>query len=237
MFNNDTLSDCTAAAAAHQRTAWTTYGQGTPVVSTDAQVLRFYELCSGYRPGQRSTDRGAVMQDCLTMWRKVGLGGDKILAFFQLNHTDLDEIREALWLFGGVYTGVNIPASAMTQFHAGKPWRYDPTLDNTIIGRHCVHLGAMDTHHGSAKVTTWGTVHNVTLEWLVEFTEEAWGVCSPDWINNTMSPEGLDCAALNAAFTELTGEPGPFPTPETLGAMKSKLRSWAQTARRWATEN
>lgn len=212
MYGNDTLGDCTAAAAGHQREAWTRYGQGATTVTTDADVLAFYELCSGYIPGQPSTDNGAVMQDCLNIWRRTGLAGDKILAFFEINPKNLAEVKTAAWLFGGCYVGVNLPSSALDQFDAGQPWDYVPTADNTIEGGHCVHLGGVDSS-GLMKVTTWGHTQLVTQAWWNQFVEECWAPVSQDWIKNNTSPEGLDTAALNAQFQQLTGQPGPFPPP------------------------
>lgn len=212
---NDSLGDCTAAAAAHQRTAWTCYGQGAPVVTSDDDVLAFYEACSGYKPGRPDTDRGAVMQDCLDVWRKTGLAGDRIIAFFQLNHRDLTEVRTALWLFGGVYVGVDMPTSALDQFDAGQAWDYSQRADNRIRGGHCVHLGAMDPD-GVMTVTTWGKTQKLTPLWWSHYTMECWAPVSQSWVRDNTSPEGLDVAALNHAFQALTHQPGPFrasPTP------------------------
>lgn len=212
MFGNDSLGDCTAAAAGHLREAWTNYGHGATVMTSDADVLSFYEACSGYVPGHPDTDNGAVMQDCLDYWRKTGLAGDRILAFFQVNHRDLAQVKAALYLFGGVYVGVNIPTSALDQFDAGKPWDYDTHADNSIEGGHCIHLGAMDAT-GLMTVTTWGRTQKVTPAWWARFTEECWSAASMDWVNASfISPEGLDTAALNAEYQRLNpGQPGPFP--------------------------
>jgi hypothetical protein len=186
------------------------------VLTTDADVLRFYEQCSGYVPGHPDTDQGAVMQDCLNNWRKVGLSGDRILAFFQISPTNLSEIKAALWLFGGCYVGLNLPASALDQFDAGKAWDFDPHADNTIEGGHCVHLGAMDAS-GLMTVTTWGRTQKVTPAWWDHFVDECWAIASQDWIRDFKSPEGLDTAALNAAFQDMTHQPGPFPVSPTPG--------------------
>lgn len=209
-YYNDSLFDCTAAAAAHQREAWTQYGQLAAAVTNATDVLRFYELCSGYRPGNPRTDRGAVMQDCLNVWRKIGLAGDKILAFLQVDNTNLAEVKAGLYALGGVYTGVNFPRSAMTQFNNRQPWDYDPSADNTIEGGHCVHLGAMNAQ-GFMTVTTWGRTQLVTPTWWERFVEEAWCAASESWIRGGSSPGGLDVAKLNTLFASMTGEPGPFP--------------------------
>jgi len=211
---NDRLGDCTAAAAGHLRESWTAYAQGATTVTTDADILTFYEECSGYIPGRPDTDQGAVMQDCLNIWRKTGLAGDKILAFFQINPSNLAEIKTALYTFGGIYVGVNLPNSALDQFEAGQPWDYNSRLDNRIAGGHCVHLGAIDSS-GLMTVTTWGRTQQVTPAWWAKFTEESWAAATVDWVKNNVSPEGLDTAALNAEFQALTGQPGPFPVAPT----------------------
>jgi hypothetical protein len=214
MSLNSDLGDCTAAAAGHLREAWTRYGQGATVLTTDADILKFYSLCSGYVPGRPDTDQGAVMQDCLNVWRKTGLAGDRILAFFQIDPANLAELKAALYLFGGCYVGVGLPTSALDQFDAGKSWDFNPGLDNRIEGGHCVHLGAVNAA-GLMTVTTWGRTQLVTPLWASHFVEECWAVVSQDWIRDFKSPEGLDTVALNAAFQDMTHQPGPFPVAPT----------------------
>lgn len=216
MYGNDTLGDCTAAAAGHLREAWTAYGQGAATLTTDTDVLAFYEACSGYVPGHPDTDQGANMQDCLDYWRQSGLAGDKILAFFQIDPSNLAEIKTALYLFGGIYVGVNLPSSALDQFDAGLAWDYNPHADNQIEGGHCIHLGAVDAT-GLMTVTSWGRTQRVTPAWWARFTEEAWAIATMDWVHADASPEGLNTAALNAAYLDITHQtgPGPFPVAPT----------------------
>lgn len=216
MYGNDNLGDCTAAAAGHMREAWTEYGQGATTLTTDADVLAFYEAVSGYIPGRPDTDQGANMQDCLAYWRKVGLAGDTILAFFQVDPSNIAEVKTALWLFGGIYVGVNLPSSALDQFDNNQAWDYQPQLDNTIEGGHCVHLGALDSA-GLMTVTSWGRTQKVTPAWWSRFVVEAWSAVTMDWVKANESPEGLDTAALNAAYLDITHQPGPgpFPVPVT----------------------
>jgi hypothetical protein len=213
MYGNDTLGDCTAAAAGHLEEVWSNYGQGRTVTVTDNAVLEFYSACSGYVPGRPDTDQGAVMQDCLKVWRTPGVGGHEIAAFFAVNPTNHDLIRTALYLFGGLYVGVNLPVIAQDQFEQGVPWdvvRNDGGLD----GGHCIHLGAASTT-GNYAVTTWGQVQQVTPAWWGRYVEEVWAPVSAEWVRAGLSPEGLDVATLNADFQALTGQPGPFPPAVT----------------------
>jgi hypothetical protein len=211
VFLNDRVGDCTCAAAGHMIEVWSRYGQGTTSVVSDADVLAAYEAVSGYTPTDPATDQGAVMQDVLDYWRTTGIGGHKILAFAQVDVTDLAEVYAALYLFGQVYVGVNIPQSAMDQFDNGQPWRW-VSRDGGIVGGHAVNLGWRD---GAAlEVVTWGRVQALDEAWWRYYAEEAWVVVDAEWVSATGgSPEGLDVAALNAAFTDLTGQPGPLPVP------------------------
>lgn len=213
VYLNDQIGDCTCAAVGHIIEAATAYGQGTTVEISDKDVLKAYEAVGGYVPGDPSTDNGAVMQDVLSYWRKTGVGGHKILAFAEVDVTNLNEVYAALYLFGHVYIGVNFPQSAMDQFDAGKPWTV-VARDGGIIGGHAVDLGWRD---GAAlEVITWGRVQGLDEAWWHKYVEEAWIAITPEWVNAAgSSPEGIDVAALNAAYTELTGQAGPFPVQPT----------------------
>jgi hypothetical protein len=210
MYLNDQIGDCTIAAAGHMLEAWARYGHGQAVKVTDADVLKAYEAVSGYVPGNPSTDQGAVMQDVLDYWRKTGIGGHRILAFAEVDVHNPSQVAAALYLFGHVYVGLSVPASAEDQFNAGQPWDV-VSDDGGILGGHAVDLGARPL-----EVVTWGSRQAMTEAFWDRYVEEAWVVADQDWITATGgSPPGLDVAALNAQYTALTGKPGPFPPTPT----------------------
>lgn len=217
MAMNDSIGDCTIADVSHAIEVFTAFGQGTEVLISDSDVLTMYERVGGYRPGNPSTDQGCVIQDVLNDWRKTGIGnpGHKILAFLQVDWTNLAELKACTWLFGGVTLGVNFPKSAMDQFNAGVPWDFSPSANNTIIGGHDVRLLGMDAT-GMMYVATWGVIQKMAPAWVAHYVEESWAEADGEWIKNNASPTGLNVAALNAAFQQVTGRPGPFqvdPTP------------------------
>lgn len=213
VYLNDRIGDCTCAAAGHMVEAWTRYGQGATVAVTDQDVLAAYEAVSGYDPASGANDNGAVMQDVLDYWRKTGVGGHRIAAFFQVDLTNAAELDAALYLFGHVYLGINCPQSALDQFNAGQPWDAVAN-DGGIAGGHAIDWGfvAAGQNH---KVVTWGAVQEMTPAFLARYAEEAWAVADEEWIAKNQSPAGLDTAALNAAFQAMTGQPGPFPVTPT----------------------
>jgi hypothetical protein len=211
VYLNDQLGDCTIAAQGHMEEAWSCYGRATTVKVTDQDVLTAYQAVSGYRPGHPNTDNGAVMQDVLSYTRKTGLAGHTIAAYAQLDHQNMTEVKTALYHFGHVYVGVNLPQSAMDQFNAGQPW--DVVADDGgILGGHAINLGyAAD---GMYKIVYWGRVVDVTPAWWAKYVAEAWTSISLEWLSAAgVSPEGLDLASLGEAFAQLTGEANPFPNP------------------------
>lgn len=209
MYGNDRIGDCTCAAAGHMLQAWTAYASAEVTVPDDA-VLSAYEAVSGYNPATGANDNGAVMQDVLGYWRKIGIGGHKILAFAQIDHTNPAQVRAAIEAFGGLYVGVNFPASAMTQFDQHQPWTV--VAGSQIEGGHAIHVGA----YTGAELTcvTWGALQGLDQSWWNQYVEEAWVVVTQDWIAaNGRTPAGEAVAALGADFTRLTGEASPFPPP------------------------
>lgn len=209
MYGNDTIGDCTCAAAGHMLQAWTAYASAEVTVPDDA-VLSAYEAVSGYDPATGANDNGAVMQDVLSYWRKTGIGGHKILAFAQIDHTNPTQVRAAIEAFGGIYVGVNFPDSAMQQFDQHQPWTVVARAQ--IEGGHAIHVGA----YTGAELTcvTWGALQGLDDAWWAAYVEEAWVVVTQDWIAaNGSTPAGETVAALGASFTALTGEADPFPQP------------------------
>lgn len=214
MYLNDTLGDCTIAAAGHMIEAWLGYAGGDterPGV-TDGEVLAAYEAVSGYRPSQPAIDRGAIMQDVLDYWRKTGVGGHRIGAFAQVDLSNDVEMKKALYLFGHIYVGVNLPEIAESQFDAGTPWTVVDD-DGGIAGGHAITIGYIGTNEYEG--ITWGRSQAITMDWLAKYGEEAWVAISSDWLSKSgVSPEGLDLHGLGEAFAAMTGEPNPFPSPD-----------------------
>lgn len=219
MYGNDQWGDCVWADFGHTIQAATAYGVGKAVTVTTDALLKGYSDVTGFNPqagppGQNNTDQGTVIQDGLNYWRKTGIrlpGGTmhRILAFAQVDHTNPGEVNAALNLFGHLTIGIRFPDSAMGQFDQGEPWAV--VHGARVEGGHAITLGG-EIPATVDKVVTWAKVQQMTPAFWAKYVEEAWVVVTPEWVSAAgTSPEGLDVAALNAAFTDLTGQPGPFP--------------------------
>jgi hypothetical protein len=207
MYMNNQLGDCTCAGIAHMVQAWTAYSRGLVTVPNSA-VLDLYERM-GYVPGRVDTDRGAVEQDVLAEVHRNGIGGHKILAYAQVDHTNLDAMKTALFMFGSLYLGAQMPGIAATQFEQHQPWHVQP--GSPIEGGHCFVAQRWDVSDAPMEVVTWGALQRVTEEWWMTYGEEAWVIITPDWMTaNGKSANGIDVVSLGDEFGLLTGTLNPF---------------------------
>jgi hypothetical protein len=188
MLGNDSLGDCTIAGAMHAIQGWT-LNSGTESVFTDNDATTYYEKFDGYNPSDPSTDQGGVLLDVLNDWKAQGINGHKIDAFASANTSNLTEIRQAVSLFGPLYTGMNFPNSAYSQ----DVWSV--TDDKSISGGHCVVI--IGYNATGPVAITWGIVKQMTWEFFSEFFDEVYAVISPDWLNTSgVDPTGLNLNQL-----------------------------------------
>lgn len=230
MYGNDRLGDCTLAALAHLIQGWTA-NASLEVTPNDSVVEEGYWL-TGTPPsttGQAGgpTDDGRVETDVLSWWRNTGLAGDKITAYVALDPSDLDQVRLAVWLFGGVYLGVALPITAQTQ----QVWDVvDPALTGDSEpgswGGHAVPELAYGDD--GLTIVTWGGTLRMTEAFHKAYVEEAYAIISPDWLKDGHTPAGFDIDALNADLAAIGNQPapdpGPGPAPAPTGAdVQAKL--------------
>jgi hypothetical protein len=197
MMLNDRLGCCTCAAAGHMIEAWTAYGQHAEATVTDDQVLTAYEAVSGYDPSTGEGDNGAVELDVLRYWRKHGIAGHRIGAFVKVDHRDHTEVKQAISIFGGIYTGFEVSQSAMDQNKAGQVWDRSRTrAGRAILGGHAVPVAAYDAD--GLTCVTWGATQRMTWDFFDDYFTEAYAVITDDFLDpkTGLDPAGLDTKAL-----------------------------------------
>lgn len=211
-YGNFTLGDCACAAAAHQIQAWTaTTGTQKNLALDD--VLAAYRRFGGY-DGTPKTDNGCVISDVLAGWSDacVGIGGDVLAGFVEIEHENEADIKRAIALFGGVILGVQLPKTA-----AGEAWTEGPPAPAGYLAVSSIYAGPFDLSgdwkpggyggHGVVAVAydidglvviSWGNEMRVSWRWLAAYCDEAWAVLSEDWIAAGRAPSGFDLDALHA---------------------------------------
>ncbi len=193
---NDNLGDCTIAALGHAIQVWSA-NRFHEITIPDSSILAAYERWCGYNPAIPSSDQGGVELDVLNKWRKNGLDGHMLLGYADPALTNLEEIRQAINLFGGVYIGMRLPVTAQTQ----DVWDVtDPSLSGDAApgswGGHAVFVAAYDAEFFTC--ITWGQTKQMTLAFWNAYVQEAHALLCPDWFNATGAPNGFDINQLSS---------------------------------------
>ena len=202
MMLNDSLGDCTCAAAGHLVQLWTA-DESTEVDLSDSTILEAYEGACGYNPNDPSTDQGGVETVVLDYWKKTGIGGHKLFAYLALEPGNISLIKASIFLFGGVYIGVGLPLSAQSQSNPGGCWSVAPGGTNTANGA----VGSWGGHaipvigynDNVLTVVTWGSIQYMTYNFWNLYCDEAYAPLSEDWAPTaagTVAPEGFDLEQL-----------------------------------------
>ena len=193
MMLNDQYGDCTIAAAAHAIQVWSVH-IGSEVTLPDSLILSYYEQWDGYKPGDPNTDGGGIELTVLTNWQKSPLGTHKLVAYADPAYTNLEEIRQAITLFGGVYIGVALPISAQKQ----AIWDVVPDGGDdakpSSWGGHAVFVPKYDAN--SFTCITWGALKQMTVAFWQEYVDEAHALLSHDWLAKKGSPAGFNLTQL-----------------------------------------
>jgi hypothetical protein len=167
-------------------------------VPTDAEILQAYEAVSGYVPGNPNTDQGADLLTVLQYWRKTGIAGNKILAYMALEPNNLQEVRDAQWLFGNVYIGIQLPLSVQGASMWSVP-QQGPTGSGEpgSWGGHCVAISGVGLR--GLSCITWGSKLNMSWNFLTTYSDEMYAVLDQTWIERSgKAPSGFDLATLKA---------------------------------------
>jgi hypothetical protein len=206
MYLNDQLGDCTEACKGHIIQALTAIGEGKELTVSNSQVEKWYERDGGYVPGDPSTDNGCVVQTVLQNWFEFDKSVCPITEYAELdNFYNVYNLKEALYLFGSIYLGIQVPQSAEDQFQNGEPWTYVP--GSPIIGGHAVPIQEIlaPGYNDMIHIVTWGQIQPMSRSFFSHYCEEAWVVLSPDWFNASgVDTDGFNMAQLQSDFSDMT---------------------------------
>ncbi len=197
MMKNDTIGDCTCAAAGHLIEEWTS-NVGQEVVPLDDDIVAAYSAITGYDPQTGNNDNGAAELDVLNYWRQTGIAGRKIDAYVALEPGNHEHVRAAVYIFGGCYIGVQLPISAQKQ----QVWSVPPggpQGDGTpgSWGGHAVPVVAYDAL--GLTVVTWGMLLRMTWGFWDAYCDESYAVLSEDFLDqNKVAASGIDLQSLQA---------------------------------------
>jgi hypothetical protein len=198
MMGNDTIGDCTIAAAGHLIEEWSA-NASTEIVPADSDIISAYSAVSGYDPQTGENDNGAYEIDVLNYWRNTGIANRKIYAYAACEPRNHSHIKASVYLFGGCYLGVSLPLSAQNQ----RIWSVTrgPDSEPGSWGGHAVPIVAFDAHY--VTVVTWGALMKMTWPFLDRYVDESYAILSQDFINNGIAPNTIDWTALQADLSKI----------------------------------
>jgi hypothetical protein len=195
------------AAAGHMVDLWSSYTAPSQSVLSTSQIIAAYSGATGYVAGDPSTDNGTDMLSFLKYWRKTGVGGHKILAFMSLKTGDLNELRQAIWLFGSAFVGLQMPVTAQ----GADEWTVPGSLTGDGApgswGGHCAPVGSYNETTPSRHrniVVTWGQPLTMSDYFYRMYCDEAYAVLSQDWVNHALlAPNQFNLSTLQSDLQAL----------------------------------
>lgn len=212
LYGNDRHSDCGPTMIANMRRAITAILGGREVDPTQADVDDLYSRSTNppYDPRTGANDNGVVLADLLSACVKGGIGGVKALAYAAIDVKNLDEVKAAISIFGALALGVELDTAQQAQTDAGL-WDYKRS---GLWGGHAVPvLGYAGAPTGrDFVIVSWKDLIGMTDSFWQHQVQEAYAVAWPEHTGTRQFQQGIDVAAWNAAYTALTGRPGPLPT-------------------------
>jgi hypothetical protein len=196
MMLNDTLGCCVFACGGHMVQNWTMHA-GAEIIPPNSVVLDAYEKVGGYVEGDPSTDNGASITDFLAWWQTNGFAGTSLSGWAKIDQTNLTAVKQAIFMFGALDIGFQVPQSALDQFNAGQPFDVVPD-DGGIVGGHSVCMLGYGAD-GFACIT-WGKIQYMTNAFFAKYCDEGYALLTQSWLDTAgVSPiAGLNLAQLQA---------------------------------------
>jgi hypothetical protein len=195
--------DCVVAGSAHYLTMsnFDEGGDADAVPTANAAVETYCQL-AGCTTAElfadpAKYDTGLDISSALQAWHTTGLFGVKLGAYAPVDYTDLDDVRNGLYLCGGLIIGIQLPQSAEQQFP--NEWNYVAGSPN--LGGHCITLSGYNAT--TVWGETWGELIAITWEFLQKYMDEAWAPVSAQAIEKGTGPNGLNVAQLQADLAAL----------------------------------
>lgn len=203
MLGNDQYGDCVFAGAAHETMLWNAEANKN-VVFTDKSVLSDYSAVTGFNPNDPNTDQGTDMQLAASYRRKTGVvdgSGQRhqVAAYLAIKPGNKAELKLAMYLFSNVGIGIQFPASAMSQFNAGKPWTV--VSGSPIEGGHYIPAIGYDSRY--VYIVTWGKIQKISWSFFAKYCDEAVVYLSPEMLTAGKSIDGFDFIQLQADLGQL----------------------------------
>jgi hypothetical protein len=190
---NDRIGDCTYAGVDHLNRGWNALLSEKDKLPTEAQIEGAYFKETG------GEDSGCNEASVLKRWYREGLFGAKIAGYAPVSTTNMLAWHQAVAFYGGLYLGIECPASAQEQFEAGQPWTY---VGSEVEGGHCV-VALGYGPNGGLHCATWGGIAVLEASFLAHYLDEAWVILPHQLVEAKKDSLGIDLEALQADLAKV----------------------------------
>src|SRR5581483_5120269 len=128
MWGNDQWGDCVLAGRANHTLRLERVEHKTTPIISDQDVINEYKTLTGSQSPGDANDNGLVVLRAMQEWRSVGWPihtqanqpfVQKIDAYGELDPSNLDLLKKAMWMLNGIHIGLSLPITAQAQFDQG----------------------------------------------------------------------------------------------------------------------
>ncbi|ARN82152.1 hypothetical protein [Methylocystis bryophila] len=172
MYLNDRLGDCVVAGAAHMIGAWKGEAapESGPTLFSNAQIEAAYHNFSG--GGYPAQDTGCDEEFALNFWAAKGFAPGawnphKIVCWVAVDAANRKEVETAIWLFGAVMAGVELPDAWINPPPESDGFVFDVAGDPVPTNGHCMTHFSYDAN--GIGCATWGMYGAVTWAALAKY--------------------------------------------------------------------
>lgn len=202
MMGNNTIGDCTCAAAGHGIMSWTDDAKNL-VTPSLVSIINAYVAVSGYNPSTGQNDNGAACTTVLDYWKDTGINGHKIAGYTYVNVHNGVELKQAIYTFGLIYIGIQLPVALQSQINEST-WTI-PNAETTSLtgdwapgswGGHCVIVIGYNEH--GLDIVSWGKRYTMSWAFWKCYIQEAYAIISEDFLSNGKAINGLNITQLQS---------------------------------------
>ena len=213
MYGNDTLGDCVIAGIGHLIGTFTGNAGVAPFIFAPEQIISLYSAIGGYVPGDPSTDQGCDEVTALNHWQNKGapIGHHKLAGWIQVDGSNPEEYRTALWLFENLFFGMELPDEWVSPFPSAPGFIWDAAGPPDIANGHCV----VGVGYGASGVTidSWGMLGTLTDAAVDKYAVPvSAGALYTVLSSNSLAaatlkaPNGFDWSQLAADFASMSAD-------------------------------
>jgi hypothetical protein len=195
---NDIYDDCYMAAAEHGDNTFTGNNGAESAFNEDLTVSSYLSLAGG--------DNGLNDGQIISAWENglPGIAAAKIMDALDIDTTNAQLVQTAIWLFGGVFFGLDVPDNWYKDFTTGSVWDAPANPDSN--NGHGVWWNGVNVQ-GNYHLQTWGTYGWITPAGVSDCDPSGFVVFSQRWFNSSgEAPNGYSYSQLAALWTEMGGK-------------------------------